>query len=162
VLTRESWDKAELRKIIAEVLEPYIRQARTRFEITGPRLLLAPRMALALAMAVHELATNAAKYGALSTPTGRILIRWTVAENAPPLLILTWEEQDGPPVVQPTRKGFGTRLIERSLAMELGGEVRLSYEPTGVVCVVEAPLVDIKVDSPSADLQSNEPCSSGT
>ena len=97
-------------------------------------------MALALAMALHELATNASKYGALSTPSGRVLIHWKVAENTPPLLILTWEEQGGPPVVQPRRKGFGTRLIERSLAMELGGEVRLSYEASGLVCEIKAPL----------------------
>jgi PAS domain S-box-containing protein len=140
VLTRESWDRAELREIITEILGPYLRQAGTRFEITGPRLRLPPKMALALAMALHELATNASKYGALSTPSGRVLIHWTVAENAPPLLILTWEEQGGPPVVQPRRKGFGTRLIERSLAMELGGEVRLSYEASGLVCEVRAPL----------------------
>jgi PAS domain S-box-containing protein len=140
VLTREHWEGAELREIVEEVLEPYVRLAGKRFEIGGPRLRLTPSMALALAMAVHELATNAVKYGALSTASGRVLISWAVAERDPPLLILKWQEQDGPLVVPPTRKGFGTRLIERMLASELSGEVLLSYEPSGVVCEVKAPL----------------------
>jgi two-component sensor histidine kinase len=140
VLTRERWDGAELREIIAEVLEPYLRQSGKRFEISGPRLRLTPSMALALAMAVHELATNATKYGSLSTPSGRVLINWKVAEDGPPLLTLTWKEQGGPPVTPPTRKGFGTRLMERMLASELSGEVLLSYDPSGVLCEITAPL----------------------
>jgi two-component sensor histidine kinase len=140
VLTREHWEGAELRKIIAEVLEPYLRQAGGRFDINGPRLRLTPSMALAFAMAVHELATNATKYGALSVPLGRVIINWSTEGNNPPLLTLRWEEHNGPVVVPPSRKGFGTRLIERVLESELSGEVLLSYEPSGVVCKVTVPL----------------------
>jgi two-component sensor histidine kinase len=101
---------------------------------------LTPSMALALSMAVHELATNAAKYGALSVSAGQVSISWSVMPGEPRQLTLCWQERGGPPVSPPTRKGFGTRLIERSLAQELAGEVSLVYVPTGVVCTVKAPL----------------------
>jgi PAS domain S-box-containing protein len=142
VLTRENWEGAELREIIHEVVEPYLRQKTKHIEIEGPRLRLIPRTALAIAMAIHELATNAAKYGALSVPSGCVLISWTVTSAHVPHLELRWQEQDGPPVSPPTRRGFGTRLIERSLATDVGGEVRLAYERTGVVCVMNVPLND--------------------
>ncbi len=140
VLTRENWEGAELREIIAEVLEPYRRLAGERFEIRGPHLRLSPSMAVALAMAFHELATNASKYGALSLPKGRVSIHWTLTPGDPPSLTLEWRESHGPSVLPPTRRGFGTRLIERSLAADLGGDVRLIYDPSGVICRVEAPL----------------------
>jgi two-component sensor histidine kinase len=103
---------------------------------------LKPQTALALTMALHELATNAAKYGALSVPSGRVTIEWSVSPGDPKHLKLRWEEKGGPPVSPPTRTGFGTRLVQRSLALELGGEVSLTYEPTGVVCDVSAPLIN--------------------
>ncbi len=140
VLTRENWEGAELHAIIAEVLEPYRRLAGERFEIRGPHLRLNPSMALALAMALHELATNASKYGALSVPRGRVGVHWTVTSGDPPTLSLQWRESHGPSVLPPTQRGFGTRLIERSLASDLGGDVRLIYDPSGVICRVEAPL----------------------
>jgi PAS domain S-box-containing protein len=142
VLTRENWEGAELREIINEVVEPYLRQKTKHIEIEGPRLRLIPRIALAIAMAIHELATNAAKYGALSVPSGCVFITWTITSNGVPHLDLRWQERDGPPVVAPTRRGFGTRLIERSLAQDLGGNVRLTYEPAGVMCVMDVPLSD--------------------
>jgi PAS domain S-box-containing protein len=140
ILTRENWEGAELREVIGEVTEPYCRQSSGRCEIDGPRLRLTPSMALALAMAVHELGTNAAKYGALSIPTGHVSITWAVTPGEPRHLTMCWQEHGGPLVVPPTRKGFGTRLIERSLAQELSGEVNIAYEPTGVVCMIKAPL----------------------
>jgi PAS domain S-box-containing protein len=142
VLTRENWEGAELREIINEVVEPYLRQKTKHFEIEGPRLRLIPRTALAIAMAIHELATNAAKYGALSVPSGCVFITWSVPSGAVPHLELRWQERNGPPVSPPTRRGFGTRLIERSLATDVGGDVRLTYEPAGVVCVMNVPLSD--------------------
>ncbi|MBF9196419.1 PAS domain-containing sensor histidine kinase [Microvirga terrestris] len=142
VLTRENWEGAELREIINEVVEPYLRQKTKHFEIDGPHLRLIPRTALAIAMAIHELATNAAKYGALSVSSGCVFITWTVTTNENPHLELRWQERDGPPVSLPTRRGFGTRLIERSLATDVGGNVRLTYEPAGVVCVMDVPLRD--------------------
>jgi PAS domain S-box-containing protein len=137
LLTRENWDGAEMAAIVAQVLAPYQRQ---RFEIGGPELRLPPRMALALTLALHELATNAAKYGALSAPSGRVTITWTVRPGTPPGLALRWQERGGPQVSPPTQKGFGSRLIERSLAMELAGEVHISYDPAGIVCDVSAPM----------------------
>jgi two-component sensor histidine kinase len=91
-------------------------------------------------MAVHELATNASKYGSLSVSTGRVAIRWEVEGAERKQLSFSWQEAGGPPVLPPARKGFGTRLIERSLAEELTGEVRLAYEAAGLVCLVKAPL----------------------
>jgi PAS domain S-box-containing protein len=151
VLTRENWERAELGEIVAEAVAPYDRE-RARFEISGPKLWLKPRMALSLAMALHELATNAGKYGSLSVPEGRVSIRWTVTPGEASWLTLEWEERNGPPVLPPSRKGFGTRLLERSLAVELGGEVNVTYGASGVVCVVRAPLVEhtAKPGSPSA------------
>jgi two-component sensor histidine kinase len=96
-------------------------------------------MALAIAMALHELATNAVKYGALSVPPGRVTIQWAISKAQ--TFALVWREEGGPEVTPPSRKGFGTRMIERSLAQDIGGTVHLTYEPTGVVCAVEAPLV---------------------
>jgi two-component sensor histidine kinase len=98
-------------------------------------------MALALAMALQELATNAVKYGALSNESGRIAIEWRVAqESGGDRLHLAWTEGGGPPVTPPQRRGFGTRLIERSLAQDLNGEVRIQFTEAGVVCTVDAPM----------------------
>ncbi|MGF9761428.1 PAS domain S-box protein [Microvirga sp. 0TCS3.31] len=142
ILTRDNWEGAELRDIVGEVIEPYCRQSSGRCDIDGPRVRLTPSMALALSMAVHELATNAAKYGALSVSEGQVSISWSVIPGQPRQLTLCWQERGGPAVMPPARKGFGTRLIERSLAHELAGEVSLAYVPTGVVCTVKAPLPD--------------------
>lgn len=93
-------------------------------------------------MALQELATNAVKYGALSNDTGEIWIQWMLDHTkAPPRLYLRWEESGGPPVQAPKRRGFGTRLIERSLALDLEGDARIEFAPTGVVCTVDAPLI---------------------
>jgi two-component sensor histidine kinase len=98
-------------------------------------------MALALAMALQELVTNAVKYGALSNDIGQIRVHWKLNGMRPPhRLHLMWEETGGPPVHKPARRGFGTRLIERSLAHDLNGEVRIEFAPTGVLCSVDAPL----------------------
>jgi two-component sensor histidine kinase len=140
VLTRENWEGAELRKVLTEVIGPYLREGSGRIGMEGPSLWLDPRTTLSLSMAVHELATNAAKYGALSVPAGRVTITWTVAPGDPDVLTFRWQEQGGPVVSSPTRRGFGTRLIERSLAQDLGGNARLIYDPGGVACVVTAPL----------------------
>jgi two-component sensor histidine kinase len=94
-----------------------------------------------MSLALHELATNAAKYGALSDPGGRVTIAWTVDSANPPRLDLRWQESGGPSVSAPERKGFGSRLVEEVLAAELNGSVRLCYETSGLVCAVEAPLL---------------------
>lgn len=136
LLTQESWDGTDMAAVVAQVLAPYQGE---RFEIGGSELRLTPRVALALTLALHELTTNAAKYGALSAPSGRVAITWSLSPADPPCLALRWQESGGPRVSPPREKGFGSRLIERSLALELGGEVHISYEPGGVVCDVKVP-----------------------
>ncbi len=146
VLTREGWEGASLREIVGEAIKPFGSEAshakagRGRFVVHGPDLRLPPRVALSLAMAFQELATNAVKYGALSVEGGRVDIKWDV--DAAWHLRLTWREQGGPLVAPPSRWGFGSRLIERSLAAELGGRVNLSFEPDGVVCAIEVGISD--------------------
>jgi two-component sensor histidine kinase len=141
VLTRDKWDGADLLAIVAQAVAPYTLGRQRPLHVTGPDVRLTPRMTLALAMALHELATNAVKYGALSTPTGEIRITWTVEETTSPRrLCLRWQEAGGPPVQPPARRGFGTRLIERSLAQDLDGNVRIDFARDGIICIVNAPL----------------------
>jgi PAS domain S-box-containing protein len=137
LITRENWDSAELKDVIAQLLTMHGRQ---RFEIDGPDLRLSPKSALALTLALHELATNAAKYGALSVPTGQVIIKWSIKHGDSPGLTFCWQERNGPEVRSPSRKGFGSQLIERVLAGELQGKVQITYDPTGIVCEIDAPL----------------------
>jgi PAS domain S-box-containing protein len=141
VLTRESWEGAFIGEIVSQALMPYRSHGAGRLHCEGPEARLSPRMSLALAMALQELATNAIKYGALSNATGEISLTWSVESlSALPYLHMRWEERGGPPVERPNRRGFGSRLIERSLAHELDGEVKIEFAPTGVICTVDAPL----------------------
>ncbi|WP_018261584.1 PAS domain S-box protein [Methylobacterium sp. WSM2598] len=118
-----------------------------RVSYAGPEVEISGKAALSLAMMVHELATNAAKYGALSAPGGRVDVNWSVDEvEGEPWLLITWGEQGGPPVSPPTSKGFGSRLIQRGLSGQVGGSVRLDYLPAGVLCTVEAPLRGFQQD----------------
>lgn len=140
VLTRESWVSANLAEIVADTVKPHA-GGEDRFRIKGQDVQLSSGPALAIAMALHELGTNAAKYGALSTPQGYVDIVWEMkGTDDHRRLILHWQESGGPQVVPPKRKGFGSRLIERVLAAELRGEVRIEYEPSGVACTIDAPM----------------------
>jgi PAS domain S-box-containing protein len=135
ILTRESWDGADLRDVVSSLIGSHGDPERFRTE--GPPLRLAPKAALSLSLALHELMTNATKYGALSNEVGRVALTWTrVKDDGVERLNLRWEEIDGPSVSTPSRQGFGSRLITGGLARELGGEVRLEYPPTGVVCSI--------------------------
>jgi len=139
LLTRENWEGADLLDLLNRL--EVLHGGPERFAIIGQPVRLSPRMALSLSMVLHELATNAVKYGALSTPQGQVRIAWTVVPGpAQPRLVLTWTEPGGPPVQPPTRRGFGSRLIERGLAAELSGEARIDFKPDGVVCRIEAAL----------------------
>ncbi|HEY8380638.1 MAG TPA: sensor histidine kinase, partial [Microvirga sp.] len=141
VLTRENWDGADLTEIVEQAVSPYAASGEERLHVRGPRVRLSPRRALALAMGLQELATNAAKYGALSRHGGAVRINWSVDGGSDgPRLALGWEESGGPPVTPPTRKGFGSRLIERSLAQDLDATVRIDFAPTGLVCSIDLPL----------------------
>ena len=119
----------------------------SRFSITGPDVEIGAKAALSLAMIMHELSTNAAKYGALSAEGGRVEVVWSVISDVDePLLRLEWVESGGPPVVAPTRKGFGSRLIERGFAGRTGGRVTLDYAAAGLKCRVEAPLAGLQAE----------------
>jgi len=136
ILTRESWSGALLAAVVREAIAPYRDQHRERLHADGPTVWLPPRHALAFAMVLHELCTNAVKYGALSNQDGRVDIRWSTDG----MLRLHWVESGGPAVVRPTQRGFGSRLIERGLRHEIGGRVLLDFAPAGVECTVETPL----------------------
>ena len=141
VLTQESWEGARLKAIVAGAVAPFQALADDRFDVKGPDVWVSPQFALALAMALHELGTNAVKYGALSNGSGRVEVVWSApGRGSGRRLILDWRESGGPPVKAPERRGFGSRLIERSLANDLGGEARLEFAPTGLVCTIEAKL----------------------
>jgi two-component sensor histidine kinase len=141
ILTREHWAGASLREVAQRTLAPHEGHGSGRVSLSGPDLWLTPSRALSLALALHELATNAVKYGALSNGLGRIDVTWEVlGEDGARRLDLEWTEHGGPPVAAPRRKGFGARLLERSLARELQGEVSLAFDPEGVRCRMRAPL----------------------
>ncbi len=132
-------------------IDTVIRQEAGSFDvggvirIGGPRLRLGPKAALSFALVIHELGTNASKYGALSVPTGRVEINWSISRIDDQLwMILKWQESGGPPVKPPEDRGFGSMLIERSIAYELGGDARLEFLEGGLLCEIRAPLQTIR------------------
>lgn len=141
LLTDSNWEGASVRVIIERVLNPHAGGGEPRYEISaGGDVRVGPNAAVTLLMALHELATNAAKYGALSKAKGRVLISWNVEQEPGAMrrLHVRWEEKGGPKVKTPTRQGFGTRLI-RGLAAETGGEAKLDFAATGLVCEFDLP-----------------------
>ena len=146
ILTQSSWTEAPIADVVDGALAVHRGGSAHRIRTSGSNVRLAAKPALALALALHELATNAVKYGALANEVGTVDLRWHVVhESEAPRFCLTWSEQGGPPILaQPARRGFGSRLIERSFAAEVGGEVRLTYAPTGLVCQLEAALASMQ------------------
>lgn len=145
LLTQEHWEGADLKRLATLALEPHD-PGDGRLRVTGESVRLGPPAALAFAMALQELATNAVKYGALSVPRGRVELQWHVDVTADGRrLKVSWVENGGPPIRLPIKKGFGTRLIERSLAFELGSEASIRYEPQGVICEIDADMTEIAV-----------------
>jgi two-component sensor histidine kinase len=141
LLTARNWEGASLARVVADATE-YLAAESGRFEIGGDELMLSPRAALALTLAFHELSTNAAKYGALSVEGGTVSISWRTDEG---LLRIEWKERGGPPVAEPARRGFGSRLIERGLTGDLGGKAALAFESDGLACTIEAALASVVV-----------------
>ncbi len=140
LLTESNWDGAPLRDIAERVLKPHADPDRMRYRLEGETIRLDPKYAVSLLMAFHELATNAAKYGALSNDTGHVAITWSMTEPPKaPALAIEWREIGGPPVRPRRRRGFGSRLID-GLSAETQGNVDLKFERTGVVCTIEIPL----------------------
>ena len=142
LLTRRSWGRARLEDILEKALAPFSASLPDRFDVAGPAVAFSAETAVSVHMTLHELAVNAANHGALSTPGGRVAIRWTVEEaTSPPMLTLTWREIGGPRLAgPPARRGFGSQMIERGLARDLGGEASLDFTPEGVVYTLRAPL----------------------
>jgi len=155
LLTAESWRGARLSDLAVSALAPFETGQRPQIIRSGPPVWLAAHRALALGLALHELATNAVKYGALSVPQGRVTLCWSLAGDQ---LALSWTEEGGPPVAAPARSGFGVRLLQRSLARDLQGDVALSFAPDGVRCEIRCRIDDAgsaaapKIDSGPAEL----------
>jgi two-component sensor histidine kinase len=140
LLTGERWAGASIRGAIGQSVAPH-QHDLARCRITGPELRISPKTALALALAMHELSTNAIKYGAWSNDHGIVAIDWTVEDFGNGRRVrIEWREHGGPAVIEPARRGFGSRLIERGLSGEMGAQVALRFEPEGVHCRIEAPL----------------------
>lgn len=141
LLVRGSFESASITDLLTQTLTPFGVEDRDRFRLAGPDMPLPPRLVTSLALALHELATNATKYGALSNADGEIHIDWKVLDEAHPhRLHLSWAERNGPRVERTSRIGFGTQLIQRVLAHETGGTADLSYDPDGVRFTAVAPL----------------------
>jgi len=141
LLTRGRWQSASVGALIETTLAPERAANPALVEVRGPACELPPQKALAMTMGLHELATNARKYGALSIAGGRLSVTWTIGEDAGERrLALVWRERGGPPVAPPTRFGFGSRLLRRALGVDLDGSVQLDFDPEGLRCTIEFPL----------------------
>lgn len=138
ILTTTQWESMPLQEVATEAIR-MCGIPKRRVRIAGPNLTLAPRPAIATALALHELCTNALKYGALSNEAGTVDLQWRV-EGRPAVLHMQWRECDGPPVTPPEQLGFGSTMIERLLAQDIEGDVRMAFEPDGLVCTIVAPL----------------------
>jgi two-component sensor histidine kinase/CHASE1-domain containing sensor protein len=143
LLAQERWMGADIGTIIAQ--ESVNFDAADAIRSSGPRIRLNPKAALSFALAAHELGTNALKYGALSAPNGRVDVDWSVERvEDEPRFVLCWKESGGPPVEPPTRQGFGSMLIERSIAYELDGKATVDYRREGFTCTISAPMSAIR------------------
>jgi light-regulated signal transduction histidine kinase (bacteriophytochrome)/CheY-like chemotaxis protein len=161
LLTQSHWEGVSIKNLIDDELAPYRLQNEDCCDASGNPLVLKPKAGLGLSMAIHELATNAAKYGSLSSPEGRVRIEWFVAENQEgEWVFLTWTETGGPTVSQPTRVGFGRTLLERTVAHDLQGTVDLEFDPAGVKCRIRIPVSqlasirDFKDQLPTNDIKA--------
>lgn len=146
MLTSNGWVSSDLRSIIEKAIAVHA-DSRERFKLSGPAVEIESQVAMALALTVHELSTNATKYGALSIPSGSVEIEWTVDPAAPNSdglipLSFTWKERNGPPVVPPERRGFGSKLIESSLTNSIIGEAAIDFLPEGVECHIHGFIKD--------------------
>ncbi len=152
LLTASGWQGASLRAVAEAELKPY----GARADLAGADLVLSPRAAQTLGLILHELATNAAKHGALSVPGGRVAVAWGVApdggdgDGGGELFRLDWREAGGPPVEEPRRSGFGRRLVEGMAAHELKGEARLLFEPGGVTYRLRASRAEVVAEAAAA------------
>ena len=145
LLTQENWEGHRSRQVIEEAVA-VCSADRARIHVDGPDVRLSPKAAVSLAIAIHELCANAVKYGALSGDQGGVTLAWRIGAADPPRLNVSWRERGGPTVADPPRRGFGSRMLERGLAGELRGAVRLDFRPEGVVCRIDAPIPVVSID----------------
>lgn len=138
LLTDSQWGSTPIRSVIEAELTPYSRDVGQMIEMRGPHVELAPNDALSLGLAIHELATNATKYGALSQPGGKLSIEW--ARLGDSLARVSWREEGGPPVAAKRKRGFGMELIERIVANELRNPIEMHFDPAGVRCTLTVPV----------------------
>ena len=136
LLVRSRWEGAALDRLVREELAPYLKDGDSQARVCGPKIMLEPEAAQSIAVALHELTTNAVKYGALSVPSGNVKVKWQSASNR---LAICWIETAGPPVKAPSRQGFGTRVIEQMIRLQLKGEVRFDWRRGGLICEINIP-----------------------
>src|SRR5262245_27628741 len=136
LLSDEKWDSARVHEIVHNVFMPYVVAGSKRLQVSGPDIRVAPRCAMMLSLALHELATNAAKYGALANDSGQVSVVWERADPNSNMLKLSWTETGGPSVQPPSHRGFGSRLIEEAFPHQLQGSAALSYDASGVSCTL--------------------------
>ncbi len=142
ILAERSWAAVPISEVVRTELEPYVGDMQARLSVEGEDFSILPRAAIALGLIVHELATNAAKYGSLTLPGGRITVRFTKLQDQPGIQV-EWKETGGPAVAQPTRKGFGQTVITRSMQYSPEGGAELVYQPDGVQCRIRIPSADV-------------------
>lgn len=142
LLVEQNWAGAELTAIVEQAIAPYDIPGKPRLQMDGPAVRLSPQQAVSLALVLHELTTNAVKYGALSVPDGSVFVAWNPRHDEAGARYVTflWEEVGGPPVAPPARRGFGTRLLSRSFGPEAAGEAKVEYAPAGVRCTINLQL----------------------
>ena len=140
LLAQSRWVGADLHSLITEELAPYRAAETSRADISGPTLVLEPKSAQSMAMVLHELMTNAVKYGALSVPSGRLRVEWSRGEAE---IVIRWSEADGPPVKPPSHQGFGTRLVGRLVETGLEGKLRYDWNPNGFACEMIIPVAHV-------------------
>ncbi|TFV76360.1 hypothetical protein E4K64_12315 [Bradyrhizobium frederickii] len=151
LVTRDPDGGVDLEYLVVEELLAYDAREGEQMRVSGPKVRFQPKAAETFALAIHELATNALKYGALSQPSGRIEVSWRIDEStAPAQLMFEWRERGGPEVPPPPRKGFGTELLERTLAFELKGQTKLAFNSGGLQCTIAIPLSKGSFHTPSA------------
>lgn len=153
LLAKNRWSSVDLRQILEGELAPYQAQRRTRVHIDGPSVALLADAVQPLGMIIHELATNAAKHGALSNPNGRLELTWTIEPDGKSME-LRWAESGGPPVRTPGRSGFGSTLIERTAKHQLSGVIQYDWRPEGMSCTIRMPTTQLLLSRPASDSKS--------
>ncbi len=154
LLSATRWEGADLSKIVAEEMAPYQASHRRRVVTSGPAVVLLPATAQAVALAVHELATNAAKYGALSTDTGTLQLTWSVGPDA---VVLDWRETGGPSTAEPKALGFGLTIVRSSIEAQFRGGVGYDWRPEGLHCTLSIPSAQIATPAPALDAEIPAP-----